>query len=331
MRLREDNPMTTLQKKFRSLNSLLFICPLSLIFLTHCGKPAGEHERIQGAKNANRPPVIEYVSIQPGAPTAGQDLWADVKAKDPDGDPVEYDFEWMVNGAEVPNAAESTLPSGWFQKGDEVKCLVVPSDGRIKGQPEASQTITIANSPPVIDEIRIEPDVLRREDEARVVVEAHDLDGDPITVKCDWYTNDRCVRQGEDAFSVNDCKPRDFIYAVVSVSDGEAQSPWTQSKTIMVQNNPPRIVSEPPANWDSAQGFQYVVETVDQDGDPVQVHVEGELPPGMVWNGQTSLLAWNPPAELEGEFPLKIVAEDNNGGVFSQTFTLTLKSAKQGE
>ncbi len=304
----------------------LFQAILFLTLLAHCGKAQDEGERSKAGKGAdNKPPFIKSAKIQPSLATVKRDLGVIVqKSIDPDGDPVEYMFQWLIDGEEVQDGTDDILSKDLLQKGQEIQCIITPTDGKVEGEPFITKPVRITNSLPVIDKIEIKPEKLFPGDTAEVIVQAHDLDDDPISILYEWYLNDRSVLEGEMIFSLADTKKKDRLYVKISVEDEEGQGQTVQSKILTLQNRPPSIQSEPPTSWNTDDGFQYRVNAMDPDGDPVRVHVEGKLPPGMVWNKEARTLTWKPRVKVKGPFKFKIVAEDNDGGVSTQEFTLTL-------
>lgn len=124
---------------------------------------------------ANRAPFIRVVTTAPGDPTRpGQDLEAQVDAEDPDGDPLQLEYTWFVNG-ESQGRGEKTLATDRLRRGDKVRVRVVARDSRDRSKPMESEEIELANSPPVF------AGVPPREEVDGVLfykLEARDPDGD---------------------------------------------------------------------------------------------------------------------------------------------------------
>jgi hypothetical protein len=293
-----------------------------VIGLVACGGPSEKAER--SGSEQNRPPAIKLATIQPTAPNAQNDLVVDVHASDPDGDALEYRYQWLVNGEE--RATGERLYAGRFRKGDEVECVIVPSDGQTEGEPYTTRAVKVVNSLPVVEAIGFEPETVYPGQEARVVVQTHDSDGDRVYVRCDWYVNDTCVLEDSETLPLKDVKKGDRLSVRVNASDDEAQTRrWAESAIMMVQNRPPRIASEPPANWSLDKGFRYQVKTEDPDGDKIQVRLEGDIPPGAEWDEESATLTWKPSEDAPGPYALKVIADDGDGGTCTQSFTLKLQ------
>lgn len=295
---------------------------LLLVFLVHCGKAPDEGKKAETGKGPNKPPIIKAAEIQPKAPKAEEDLGVAVRSSDPEGNPVELRFQWKINGEEVTDGTDDTLSAEFFQKGDEVECVIFPTDGMMEGKAFTTPPVEIANTLPVIYGMRFKSEVLSPGDEVEIDVKVQDPDDDPISIESEWYVNDQSAQEGGLRFSPANSKKKDRIFVKLSAHDGEGRGPWIKSRILTIQNRPPRIVTTPPSKWGKEEGFHYKVEAVDPDGDPVRVRIKGGLPPGMVWKEDALSLTWYPPEDAKGSFSVTIVAEDNDGGVSTQKITL---------
>jgi hypothetical protein len=124
---------------------------------------------------ANQPPVLLGVLLEPqGKVTAQHDVTARPRANDPDGDELEYEFEWRVNERRVDLAAP-VLPARHFRRGDRIELVVVASDGTAETDPLRSHPIEVLNAPP---QIASEPPGLDELGVFRYQAAAEDPDGD---------------------------------------------------------------------------------------------------------------------------------------------------------
>ena len=122
----------------------------------------------------NRAPELKAVRLEPdaGMPPGGR-LWAVVEVDDADGDEVEVDYRWSVNGGTLPgDGPELEAAVG---RGDWVSVRVVASDGEAESEPFDLPEVEIANSSPSIVS---EPGAPGRDGVFRYQVTAEDLDGD---------------------------------------------------------------------------------------------------------------------------------------------------------
>jgi hypothetical protein len=101
-------------------------------------------------KIENAAPTLKKVEIEPGAEiSAGQTITLRPDARDRDGDPVSFSYEWTVNGERMPEEGP-TFETGELKRGDEVLAVVVASDGEIDSLPLETPAFVLTNTPPQI-------------------------------------------------------------------------------------------------------------------------------------------------------------------------------------
>ena len=124
----------------------------------------------------NRPPRLDGVFLLPeGDVQAGDELVAQVRASDPDGDDVEMEYVWLVNGEPLPRQEGPRFDSSELQRGDRVRVEVRVTDGDATTPPARSRELEITNAPPQLARIprfEAEDGVFRHQ------LEASDPDGD---------------------------------------------------------------------------------------------------------------------------------------------------------
>ena len=126
------------------------------------------------ARIGNLPPTLIRVDLTPPQIHAGADVLASPRATDPEGDEIEFDYRWWVNGREV-DVREATLPAGHYARGDRIELEVGASDGYDDARPLRSAPIEVGNAPPRITST---PGPLGADGVMRYAVEAIDPDGD---------------------------------------------------------------------------------------------------------------------------------------------------------
>ncbi len=107
---------------------------------------------------------------------------------DDDDDSVWVVYRWYVNDA-FSGIEYDSLIGRYFNKHDEIYCLVYPYDGMDYGNVLFSETLTVENTPPEAPDISILP--LNPYDmndiQTIIVTDSYDADGDPITYRSEWY------------------------------------------------------------------------------------------------------------------------------------------------
>ena len=101
-------------------------------------------------KILNMPPVVEEVYIEPKLAYVNSELKAVVKVSGSDGDSIHYLYKWEKNKVVLPGEDTGILKPNQFKKGDSITVTVTPDDGETSGKAKKSETIIIANSPPLI-------------------------------------------------------------------------------------------------------------------------------------------------------------------------------------
>ena len=81
-------------RKFRSVTLLLFL--IALVGIISC---EGKKSQTSASKT-NSPPVIISATILPEKPTKGSELSLSIQSKDPEGDPITYQYQWIKNDDE---------------------------------------------------------------------------------------------------------------------------------------------------------------------------------------------------------------------------------------
>ncbi|MEO0604040.1 MAG: hypothetical protein AAF211_21565, partial [Myxococcota bacterium] len=104
---------------------------------------------------------------------------------DADGDPEGYTWRWLVQGLEV--ATTPTLSGADFDRGQAVTCAATPFDGEASSPELVSAPVMIANSPPVLASVSIDPSsAFEGSTLTAVLAGAQDADGDTISFSYAW-------------------------------------------------------------------------------------------------------------------------------------------------
>lgn len=124
----------------------------------------------------NAPPTVVSVPVSPTYLRPGMDVTVAPVSYDPDGDQVQFRYQWSVNGQVLPEDSP-VLRGNKFKRGDTVSLMVTPYDNDGEGQPFIARNIGVANSAP---RIVSEPPGEFRGDVYTYQVVAEDPDGDPV-------------------------------------------------------------------------------------------------------------------------------------------------------
>jgi hypothetical protein len=126
----------------------------------------------------NHRPRITGVDIIPQIPKIGDILNVKVLAEDIDGDDLLFNYKWIKEGEVVSTEETLELNPDKFKRGDEIKLMIIPFDGKEEGDP-GYVYILIGNAPP---EITSSPNSGKIHNKIfTYYLNASDPDGDPLT------------------------------------------------------------------------------------------------------------------------------------------------------
>jgi len=272
----------------------------------------------------NSPPVITSVNILPETPYIQAELNAVVQCQDPDHDPVTNHYQWVRNGEEILGENTYTLRNGKLKKGDLIQVKVTPSDGKVNGTPFLSAPVKVLNSPPVIQEVRIEPRVPYANDNLKVLVQGFDADGDSIHYTYQWEKNGVVLSEEKnETLQRGQFKKGDSIVITATPDDSESLGTPKKSETLIISNRPPVIVSSP-SNKIDGNIYTYQVKANDPDNDPI-IFALKTAPKGMEIDKETGLIRWEIRKGDQGTQPIEIEASDSMGAKSFQKYTLSIE------
>jgi hypothetical protein len=305
---------------------------LALVALTACGggdgatKPTGAAMDAQpGAhppRAKNDAPSIGGVTFVPEAPASREPVRAVVSATDPDGDAIQFGYQWRVGGR-VMTATGDVLDLGPVAKGERIEVTVTASDGRAESAPFTARA-AVGNRPPKVDEVAFEPS---GQVSVGTAITAHpkgvDDDGDALEYRFRWLVNGDEVEEHGAVLATDRLRRGDQIAVEVVASDGDSESEPLRATSLQIVNAIPRIVSSPPSDLDDGV-FRYRVQTQDADGDRALRFRLVKAPAGMEIDAVSGEIEWRPSLSASGTHGIEILVEDGQGGSDRQRFDLAI-------
>lgn len=293
----------------------------ALLCALGCGSDEGAGATGAASRAGNSLPVIDHVGLDPSHPSPGETLRAVVRARDPDGDPVELRHDWTVDGVAVLETGPELVLEG-VDKGAVVEVSVVASDALGESEP-AGDSVVVANRRPTLEAAEIEP---RGDVEAgevlRVSASGDDPDGDSIDYAVEWRVDGRTTPHRGPTLSTASFSPGTVIQARVVASDGEDESDPIDTPLVRIADGAPVIRSQPGGM--TADGvFRYRVDATDPEGQPLRFSLR-MAPAGMQIDPLSGLLEWRPVRSQSGRHPVEIVVEDGTGTKTIQAFEVTV-------
>jgi hypothetical protein len=272
----------------------------------------------------NSPPVITSVNILPEEPYIQAELSAVVQCQDPDNDPVTNQYQWLKNNEEIVGENSYTLKNGKLKKGDLIQVRVTPSDRKLNGALFLSAPVKILNSPPVIQEVRIEPKVAYANDNLKVSVRSSDADGDTVDYTYQWEKNGVILSEDKKGIlEKGQFKKGDSIIVTVTPDDSESIGKTIKLEPIIIANSPP-IITSSPLNKTDGNIYTYKVTANDPDNDPISFALK-TAPKGMEIDKGTGLIRWEIRKGDQGTPLIEIEVSDSEGAKSFQKYTLSIE------
>ena len=223
----------------------------------------------------NQPPSVSNVLISPNSPTTTDSLSLTYTYSDPDGDfESGTTIRWSQDSSVVSSFNDATsVPSSFTSKGEVWFVSVQPSDGTEMGSQVTSSSITILNTPPVVNGLSISPTDPSELDDLSMSYSFSDVDLDLESGSViQWYLDGSRVSTYDGASTIPSVSTRagDIWEVRVTPSDGEdAGNLVTASIQISSSNNAPSIqsLSITPANPITTDDMNMSYTFFDVDGD----------------------------------------------------------------
>jgi hypothetical protein len=269
----------------------------------------------------NAVPVVRLAEILPAHPRLGSRIDLRIHAFDDDGDRISYGVNWFCNGRIISSSLEFYLSD--VEKGDRIYAEVTPSDGTQFGKTVRTATVTVANSPPKIIGVKLEPEaVVSSTGEIRILAEGVDPDADSLQYFCYWrINNEHRLPDSSTTARLHDLQPKKgmLLTAELYAYDGDTvSSPYVLE--IEIANSPPMLSAERESIPYSPDSIIYVLPIVDPDGDNVLYELV-EAPRGLRID-QTFGIVHGSVTETE-PFQILVRATDADGAYLDARFTVT--------
>jgi hypothetical protein len=235
------------------------------------------------------------------------------------------DVEWLVNG--ISYGGGERMDPDWIHKGDRIRARGMV---RIGGEEVSFETreVVAGNCPPEIGTVRLEPKAPTTGNKVKASVTYSDPDGDPVTLKYQWFIDDREVPGEGEELTLAGVKKGSWVHVRVSTNDGTAAGSWKYSPKHQVVNSLPVVKSHLPAEVPPDRKFSYRIVAEDPDGDTLTYDLV-KSPPGMVLSGST--LEWDVPDEVLGKRVEVVVnISDGDGGQTICTLSMNINTRARG-
>jgi len=328
------------QKKKVSLIAAIVLLVISGAFLGYAAlrtRPGSNAAAVNGgmptspsgseSARASGTPGLASAVITPENPTTDSQLSLDYSGQGQDGVAANCRFRWYVNGRVIQEGPSPTLAPENFKKGSIVCAEIIPGDASGEGTAYRTPEVAIGNRPPVVSSVTLVPVHAPVDTVVRAEVAGQDPDGDTVSYTYQWGLNGKYVTGPgkENTFSTAGLHKKDKLYVTVTPSDGYSTGAPKASDISFLSNSAPRITSSP--NYEIVNGlYTYQVTAVDPDNDSITFSLL-KGPQGMTIDSASGLIRWETPKDAAGrqEIPIKISADDGDGGTTYQDFSIILE------
>ncbi len=210
------------------------------------GYEYGELVRSASIVVSNTPPVANNVKITPSEPKTTDDLRCEYDYTDIDGD-IESGTEirWFKDGIEqIQCKGQLVLSSDMTKRGDRWQFKIIPCDGIDFGLEMTSSEVIVVNSPPIVNNVIIEPNNPSEGQVLNCIYEYIDLDGDAESgTSIRWYKNEVLQNKYNDQKEIPSgvIKKGESWKVVIRPRDGISEGRYVTSPVIIVGNSPPFV------------------------------------------------------------------------------------------
>jgi hypothetical protein len=236
-------------------------------------------------------------------------------------DELTYEYQWYINRVAVHEATDTVFDPTSLRRGDVVQVEIIGINETGQRASIRTPAVTVANAPPIVENVVLEQDPPRRRLLARV--QASDADDDDIHFVFRWLQNGKLASEGtKDVFDTTGLAQNDVVTVEVVPHDHDGPGDPVRAAPLVGSNNAPSILSHPKV-MANAELYEYAVEAKDPEGDAVLFELETG-PTGMAIDKTSGRVIWKVPPALTGTHHVKIVAADAKGARTWQEFDLAI-------
>lgn len=192
----------------------------------------------------NAKPTIQTVQVQPSSGTATTTFTCTaLNVSDPDDDPITLSYIWK-NG-EIQVGTGDTLAPPNFKKGDQLVCVVTPSDPFSTGTEVASPPVPVQNTAPEVESVTLTPEFGDKSTLFQCTPgPATDIDNDPVSFDYTWIVNgEELPGTTSNTLSAQALSKGDTLLCRVTPKDGGNSGTPKDSPQAMVVNSGPQVGS----------------------------------------------------------------------------------------
>ena len=286
------------------------------------------------AVSENKPPEVTVINFSSPDIRLGDSIVAMAQARDMEGDPIKYEYQWLVNGGPVDGAMDQAFPTDGLAPGDKisVKVRAVETNSNRAGEWKESKPISLKEPRSLqLRGVELEPKIIKADSTAEAAVDYGDLDPHDVDVVYYRWNVNGVDLPGEDN-SAPTLAPGHLVHGdqvkVTVCLDGLFKSPnvWTSSLYLVADSAP--VFTSSPDIGDEGGNIVVYFNVEDPDGDQLSYSISGAPPGSYVDRKNGTKLVVNTKA-TPGTYNIVISASDNLGGITGMSVTVTIPEQPQ--
>ena len=280
----------------------------------------------------NRAPSVATPALTPSSVYSNSTLSCSAVVSDSDGETPTEDIDWQVGGLSIGSGASITLDNSLVSVGDSVDCIVTATD-ETGDTGQASGSVTILNTDPIIDTISLTPAEPSMSDSVLCEVSASDpVDGDSPSLNFFFYnqttgasyiaTSNSSGSAGLDLSTVT-IASSDVLVCGVTATDSNSGTA-TDSASVSIVNSAPifdqAATIDPPTNPLTGDQLTCLAQATDPDGGLINYSYSWQVNGGTVGTGQNFTVS-EALTDVGNSITCMVVAVDPDSEISSSTST----------
>ena len=279
----------------------------------------------------NDPPYWQAIPVSKMAEDTQRDNLVDLKAYVHDAETPAAGLTYNIESISEPTALimidadhnlDVTPGENYF---GTITVMVSASDGTLISMTNITIEVLPVNDPPMITSTPVKAAVATEPYQYQVV--ALDIEGDKLTYSLISVISGMTIGAGSGLLQWTPSDTQTGSYEVkLQVSDGQATAGQDYFIDVTPKasggNNPPVITSQPPTDAIVGDLYNYTVEAIDADKDPLTFSLAAK-PIGMTIQSLDGLIEWTPKSGLEGKHQVVVAVSDGKVQV-TQSYEITV-------
>ena len=221
----------------------------------------------------NTAPITENLTLSPSPLFSNETLVLDYDYYDEDNHGESgTEIRWYKNGIlqytfyDQTKSDHESIAHTDLSPGDEWNVTVQPKDGELFGEINSSATVTVLNTPPVVQAVTLLPTTAYTTSPLSITNTTYDYENNELNYFIEWYWDSQHNTSYDNLLTITPDKTTkgESWYCQIRAFDGISNSSWRSSNSVVIQNSLPQAVnlsiSPDPAyandtliaNWDMA-------------------------------------------------------------------------------